>query len=531
MTKRRERSEIFQKVDSWLEMILKRRIVDWFLYFLIALSVLHIFLIAINHNPRLDFDESNTMQIAEQTPRNINLILSHEQNFPLYYQILHRLFFLSPNHEAVAIIFNFLIWLFSIFFFYKLLKIYFAGQKQCLFFTLIYILTSNVAYYAFYIRVYGLYNLLAIISFYSFLKYFETDRFFWLMLNFSSLAMIVLIIPSGIIAVLLFLILGVFLLKGEKGQFLFYFFLLVLTIFLAGSQFLSKADLVRTYLGTGGDYIRAHRTPLYQKPGLFLFFPTKWEFEKIVSAQFYSFLFCLFCVFLWTLFLAKKPSLEKKYLVISLPSLLFFAIAPLMRGLIGRHFIFIIAPFLTLLFCGCTFLERKIRKYVLLSMLFFFFLGNIYFYKIVSLRKFYFDDFCATLRGLDPGVFITEFYNYNALQYCPSAPRMRVVFLDNAEVFDTGPLGKLRVLLVQAKKSGNQLNYELVLGRNVLTNTKAEKVFNSAISEKNFVYFFSWQLQPVQDQIEKLLTDCFVFKEKVSSSVIVYERSPGCQTI
>ncbi|HUW21825.1 MAG TPA: hypothetical protein VMW41_04125 [Candidatus Bathyarchaeia archaeon] len=487
----------FGKIDELFEELVHSRAAFTIILLLIGISILRIFLIALTHDPNFDFDESNTIRIAQQTPANINRILSVEQNLPLYYQILHLLFKIFNGQVRSAIWFNFIVWLFSIFIFYRILLFFFPKRRFNYFFLLIYILTPNIFYYAFYLRMYGLCNLFFLIFLFFLFKFFNKEKILWLIILGFCLIILSLLHPSalGVMLLLLFLSYWIF---TDRRSFLIFILFLSFSLALIFYQLSQKTDLKRIYFTRGIEYLRDKNIFFYEFPGLLFFFGNKWELEALGLRGVWILFFYLLSFFLLCHFFLKRSLFARKEIfTVFIFVAIFYLLSLGVSHFASRHLIFFIPPILISIFLGLTSLSKNQVKYFALLLLFFFMTQNSRWVKLLVSRHFYYQRLCRHLASLSSGLIITDITYFNVVENCLNLENFPTLLLDVDGLTDIANLDELSVLIIQAEKGGkmfdiNSRNQSYIERLGNLLNSqeklKIRAVLKNAIADRKSVY-------------------------------------------
>ena len=154
----RVKPEIASLVSHLIDILFSNRLI----LFLIAISVLEVFLMAFWHIPDYEYDETHVLMIASQSFPQIREILSYEENFPFYHQIV-RVFYLifGQDFSRVGVFFNFFLWFLSILIFYRIICLLIDDRQWLRLSALLaYIWAGNLTYYAYRLGPYSLFNFL-----------------------------------------------------------------------------------------------------------------------------------------------------------------------------------------------------------------------------------------------------------------------------------------------------------------------------------------------------------------------------------
>jgi len=112
----------------------------------------------------LEYDASNTLNIAARSTSEILSLVSHEQNFSTYYLLIHAVVYLTGSTSAAILLLNWLPWLIAILAFYYSLPEAPTGIRKL--FTFVFAASATL-YYSFFPRPYALVLLCASILGYS----------------------------------------------------------------------------------------------------------------------------------------------------------------------------------------------------------------------------------------------------------------------------------------------------------------------------------------------------------------------------
>jgi hypothetical protein len=303
---------------------------------------LNFYVYALLRNSYLEFDESNSLYIASQSFGSIIEILRHEQNFPLYYFLLHIL----KGYLIVIKTLNLLVWLATLFFaqriFARLIQSPIARASCLLAFALI----PYLFHYVFYSRMYGLTTLLIVI---------QIDALQNIGKNESALvqgrlcALIeTMLHPLGIIAAFLYLLAErKTLVRWDRGT----VWTTVLTSLIFIVHVASKAGPMGIYFTHGTKYLKLfHRTFADQK---LTFYASALFTDLAMNSAIYLF-FLGTCLVGMAAIISKKLYQRSQFrpiLLLASPFLLLPLFFP--YGVAEHHIAFFIAPFSLAIIVGC----------------------------------------------------------------------------------------------------------------------------------------------------------------------------------
>ncbi len=481
-------------------------------YSIILLFCSLILYICLYNNPYIYFDESNTLNISRQTISDILKILSYEQNFPIYYILIHFSYILFGNTPLSIVIFNFIVWIFSIIIFRKLIKIYVNNESLVSFFTLLYSLTPAAFYYAYTIRMYGLMNLLIIVYLYSYAKYQQSNNIKWVFLASLGSVLLSLVHPSSLVVIPIIFLIGIVTIK-KRTHLLITTITAVVSVITILLQIFTKNNILQIYLRDGVEYLKYTNSFFFEFPNLLLFFPST---ELGVLFYLVSF-YLVFRIFIG------RNIFDQKYLPLVVFNLLFFILHLLLTSFTNaRHYIFLLTPFLTAFFLGLNLLNSKYKfLFILGSTVFYIWMSLIIINSQLTLNKVV-TNFCNQISSLETGLLISDFGHFNTINQC-KINDLHHIFISRDGVTDPRVEGETGILIEQAKLGGTlwlsnrkplPLNYNWDALKAYLEKNNPERVYLVAgLINRNYLYtdeldvFKSYKL-------EKFITpSIFMFKK------------------
>jgi hypothetical protein len=434
--------DLLIKISKKFDLLKQHKYFFVFFYFLIGFYIILVFLLALNHNPNFELDESNTLNIARQSFNSIGVILSYEQNFPPYYLLLKTLFNLFGYFEKIAVLFNFSLWLISIAFFYKLLVRFIKNKHWVIFFTFLYLILPNLTYYSFSVRMYQLLNVCVLAILYLNSKYLEEKRLYLIVTEgFISLLISLLHPIAGILLVAIFI--GNLLIVQKKH-------LLTVCIFSILSFLLYFLQLSFKLNGLinftrGIEYIsNLNYSALNLVPNALSIYPL--GFDAILSIFYFS----LLAIFI------KNTLKQAKYFMLNIIVITFsFLVLLAYRYINIQHLVVFTGPFILSLFIGL-YLLKKYRKLVVTFLLLIFIQATVNFFGAQTAKELSYRYACQSLASIKSGTFIVDYNLINGLTYC-NKHNIKIIMWGGGKITDIAKTTKLNILIDQAKFGGSPL--------------------------------------------------------------------------
>ncbi len=459
-----------------------QQIIRTLLLLLTIQSIAVVCIFALFHNPHIDFDESNTIRIAQQDNETISRVLSYEQNFPLYYRILHVLFSFTDSSRS-AVFFNLAFWLFSTVVFYKLVRLYEKDTVWALFSTLLYTLTSSLSTYAYYVRVYSLINFFVLIFLCAISLYQRNQKKRWLFLQAFSTTALSLLHPSAIFILPLTAIVGGIVIR-KRLHIMFFFLHFAVACVLSLLQFLQKQDIVKIYLTGGVEYMNSFRNTFYTIPAQILF--------SLHETTQYTFipLFYIFLVFTLYLAFRNKFFSQRIYAPITV-FIIFFLISHLILPprMNPHHFIFLCPPLLLFLTIAVHRFTNQYRTYFLffLCLIFvtFTIFNNAQYIRFESGNQ----ELCKKISRLNSGTFITDYALVNAITYCHLRKESDIIALGKDSLLHTEGKTLQEILIYQAKSGGTLTLNMRPPGKNIGTFYLLENYLRDKKNSHKTIYY------------------------------------------
>ncbi|MFC1790379.1 hypothetical protein ACFLZP_02775 [Patescibacteria group bacterium] len=533
---------VFQKarrfenqLDRFLATSTGKRIIKFILFSLIIISILRVFVIVVGHNPNFEYDEANGLQISRRSIADIRKILSYEQNFPLYYRLLHYLMLVFGNNGLVGVWSNFMIWLFSVYIFYHLLRIFFSSKRLVCFGVLIYILTPNLAYYAFTVRMYSLYNLVFLISLYAFLSYISQRKIVWLVIVGYSFLFLSLLHPSAIILLLVFFFIGLLTIT-KKRDFLLFSSFVILAIVLLLTQLAPKSKEVlveRTYIPRALNYLWETKTHFFEFPALLLFFYGNWEIDQLGAERAWLFVFFILSLSFFYKFRKKDFLSQRKYLVILCFLMAFCCLPLLTSNFLSKHLIFLISPYLLVFFVGLSLFPRRQLKYLAVLVFFIFSLFTSFWVNKIYSQRDYYQRLCQNLNSLERGVILVSLGLHSPINHCRNLENLPMLMFFSNKVKDISEDKTLDILIYKAKQGGQNFNNWSVSSRRGFefalkseAGVKMKQMIKEKTKNENQVYFI---MEHPQGQIDpnqfNLLGKDFRFEKFLDPDISVFIKN------
>lgn len=459
------------------------------------------------YNPNYAFDESNTIRISSQSFYNILEILRYEQNFPLYYFISH--IFLSIYQKSQILqLFQFITWIFSIIFFYKLSKYFFKTKSESLFVTFIYTILPASYFYAFYIRMYGLLNLFGIVFLLFLTKFVKYQSTKSLYMAFFCLLIMVLLHPSGILFLPLALPLLLFA-KPRQRLSVILFGTMILVIFLF--QISLKVDLLKSYLGVG---VNANNDiyPIYSR---FIIYSSV-VFQNIPTIKNFldvSFSIVFFIVLFYRFIDFKKFKNTDLVLVISLFEVMLISFA-ILNITATRHMVIFAVPIVIFLFQSIMVKITTIKvvsAYLLLTLII---AQNLVYMTIIKEDFSFSKSFCKNIMMVESNsLVITSMTVYNAVSFC-NPDLNNIVFASTMEPFYIKNKSTKDVLIEQAKLGGfgERLDYPI----NIVSQQSPQNLY---------LAFHYWPDPEYYKVVRKLVPKNYRYIETIYPSIDHFEKT------
>jgi len=472
--------------------------------------------ITITHNANFEFDESNTLAISKLTISTINEVLSKEQNFPLYYYILNSLYKISGDSENAAKILNLFTWYLSVCLIYKISKTYATNIVWQKYFVLIYVLSPMFFMYAYFIRMYGLINLISITFIYLSMLYIQTKKSLWLILQIPLILISSLLHPSAIYAIPAMFITSMLLAKSSVVKKLIFFTSLISIVIIA-FQISNKTDIYRIYFGQGVEYLKNDATYFYQIP-LMLFTTGR---SALAPLFYFTIIYVIY-----------KTTIQKKWDKIHAPIL----IPGILIGIIHlvntqfaspRHFIFFSAPLLLIIVIS---LQKQALKTQILCTGLITVVSTIMYLSFTA--SFFHEQktatqFCGVIKSINQGTLITDWGTYNSTKYCTKSSNVNILILTPEKVISSQNENAMSILNQQALLGGTYW-FRNLNNRFLIKETSILSTYLSTNTPPQPLYF-------VTDYLEKRTlgaTDLQPFAQKytyiqfIEPSIFQFEQIP-----
>lgn len=492
-----------RKFDS----LTQHKAVSLFLYFCTIFYIFLISLLALNHNPNFEFDEQNTLNIAQQSFSSIVGVLSHEQNFPFYYFLLKSFFSLFGYSQQIAIFFNFSLWLISIIIFYKLLTKYVKKPYWVAFFTFLYTIIPNLVFYSFYIRMYQLINVCVLGILYLNARYIEERKTYLIIAQGFMIMLISLLHPiSGIILIAVFI--GNALTTHKKHLFIvssFFLFSLFIYLFQLSQKLNGFTNFTR-----GTEYIENLRYFILDILPRVIFIKGS-SFDSIIS---------VFLLFLMCVFLINSLRRIKYFMLVTLITIFSLLIFYANKYITIQHLTVFTGPLALALFIGLYDLTRYRRfAAVLLSVIFIGF-TTAFFYERVSTELSY-KFICRSIASVKSGVFITDYYLVNQLVYC-NKNDIKIIMWGGNKIIEISKFTKLNILVSQAEFGGLPM---LSVNNRAIESSSVINYFDAMPKKPMDIYLYTKE-QYLTSQELALIPQGYYFKELLYPSIFHFATKP-----
>ena len=228
------------------------------------------------HIPDYEYDETHVLMIASQSFPQIREILSYEENFPFYHQIV-RVFYLifGQDFSRVGVFFNFFLWFLSIFIFYRIICLLIDDRQWLRLSALLaYIWAGNLTYYAYRLGPYSLFNFLFLNFLLLFLKYCVKGNLGHLLMAGVCLLVVSLVHPSALVLVLIIFPLAI-MVVNRRQELVAFLALILIALGRLVWEFSQKKDIINNYWTQGFEYIRNSKNIFYESAGIHVFFEAR----------------------------------------------------------------------------------------------------------------------------------------------------------------------------------------------------------------------------------------------------------------
>lgn len=484
--------------------------------FLGLFYIFGVFITGITLDPYLVYDDSNTLNISSHSTKEILEILSYEQNFPSYYLLAHLL--ITQFHTVKAVvIFNLVVWVCSIIFFYRLIKTYISADNWSYVYTLLFVLTSSISYYAYHTRMYGLIILLVILYFYSVQQYIAMPRKRWIGAQGVVFLGLSLLHPAAILTLPIIVIVSL-LLATKRNHFISLAIFGLLSATVLSLHFIQKSNLYESYLSRGIEYIAEANHTGYSFFVQTLFFPDLFA-ESASNVVFYIF---ILLILFKSIFVHRLKLTQSNLIPVILSFIyIFFSIffAPYLQP---RHLLFFVIPVLLTIFIGLQSFTLSSR--VLFSLvLFIFFLGfSLQQFSTIYTLNHQAEIFCSSIRRIRNSIILTDFSTFNFVERCDNGENEIVVLGESA--VNSASVSAKDLRIYQAR-SGGLTSLSMWEAGSSQTIVKVLKQYlDENTSNKNIFFARAIEYKPKIFADELLLFNKYIFSSFEGTSILVFEK-------